>query len=89
MWPVSLTYDGGNWTTFTNGFKEWDWSGGEPLNHRLGRFISVIQLQKTYNMSFASNPPDDMHFQLQRRTTTGNNSDWIIVKIYYPFPNSI
>lgn len=23
IWPVSLKYDGGNWTTLTNGFKEW------------------------------------------------------------------
>jgi hypothetical protein len=23
IWPVSLKYDGGNWTTYTNGFKEW------------------------------------------------------------------
>lgn len=40
-------------------------------------------------MSFTSNPPSDMVFQFQRRTLTGNNSDWIIVKLYYPQPNSI
>ncbi len=40
-------------------------------------------------MSFASNPPDDMRFQLQKRTMGGNNSDWMIFSIYYPFPNSI
>jgi len=42
-----------------------------------------------YNMSFASNPPDDMRLQLQKRTAGGNNSDWIVVRIYYPFPNMV
>lgn len=89
MWPVTLHYDGGNWTSITNGFKEWEWSGSEPMNKRLARFISVIQLQKVYNMSFSANPPDDMRFQLQKRIPTGNNSDWVVIKLYYPFPNSI
>lgn len=40
-------------------------------------------------MTFASNPPDDMRLQLQKRVPNGNNSDWIVVKLYYPFPNSI
>lgn len=59
------------------------------MNKRLGRFVSVIQLQKTYNMTFASNPPDDMRLQLQKKLPTGNASEWTIVKLYYPFPNSI
>lgn len=42
-----------------------------------------------YNMSFASKPPTDMRMQLQKKIPGGNNSDYIIVKIYYPFPNSI
>jgi hypothetical protein len=89
MWPANLSFEGGNWTTLTNGFKEWEWIGNEPLNKRLARFISVIHLQKVYNLTFASNPPDDMRFQLQRRVPQGNNSDWIVVKMHYPFPNSI
>jgi hypothetical protein len=40
-------------------------------------------------MSFAAFPPLDMKFQIQRRLYEGNNSDWVGVKIYYPFPNSI
>jgi len=59
------------------------------MNLRLGRFISIVQLYQMYNMSFASNPPNDMRLQLQKRTPGGNNSDWIIVKLYYPFPNCI
>lgn len=59
------------------------------MNLRLGRFLSIVQLFKWYNMTFASNPPTDMRLQLQKRTLGGNNSDWVVVKIYYPFPNSI
>lgn len=40
-------------------------------------------------MTFESEPPIDMRFQIQQKTTTGNNSDWIVVKLYYPRPNSI
>lgn len=40
-------------------------------------------------MSWASNPPDDMRFQLQKRTAGGNNSDWVVVRMYYPFPNMV
>jgi hypothetical protein len=42
-----------------------------------------------YNMSFKSMPPEDMTFKLQKRLPTGNASDWVIVKLYYPKPNSI
>lgn len=40
-------------------------------------------------MTFASNPPDDMRVMLQKRNPGGNNAEWIIVKLYYPLPNSI
>ena len=89
MWPVALSYAGGNWSTQTNGYREWDWVGSEPQNRRLGRFISTLQLFQYYNMSFASNPPDDMHLQIQKRVQGGNNADWVVVTIYYPFPNAI
>ena len=89
MWPVGLTPSGANWTTYTNGYKEWAWAGKEPLNKRIGRFISTIQLFQHYNVTWASNPPDDMRFQLQKRTPGGNNSDWAIFSIYYPFPNMV
>jgi hypothetical protein len=56
---------------------------------RLGRFVSLIKLHKTYNMTFASMPPEDMTFRFQKRLPEGNSSDWIIVKLVYPRPNSI
>jgi hypothetical protein len=27
MWPVSLTADGANYTTLTNGWRDWEWLG--------------------------------------------------------------
>lgn len=40
-------------------------------------------------MSFVTMPPLDMTLQLQKRTPAGNNSNWVIIKLYYPLPNSI
>ncbi len=59
------------------------------MNKRLGRFVSIIQLHKTYNMSFSAMPPEDMTFKIQKRLPEGNSSDWVIVKMMYPKPNSI
>lgn len=52
MWPVYLKFDGGLWNSTTNGWREWEWFGSEPLNRRLGRFVSVVQLSKVYNITF-------------------------------------
>jgi hypothetical protein len=51
--------------------------------------MSIVQLQKSYNMTFSAMPPIDMRLQFQKRTPQGNNSDWVIVRLYYPLPNSI
>lgn len=59
------------------------------MNKRLGRFVSTVKLHKTYNMTFATLPPEDMIVKFQKRTPFGNSSDWIIVKLSYPKPNSI
>jgi hypothetical protein len=40
-------------------------------------------------MSFSAIPPHNLQLQLQTRTPAGNNSNFIIVKLYYPLPNSI
>lgn len=59
------------------------------MNKRLGRFVSLVKLQKMYNMSFSAMPPEDMTLKFQKRLPQGNSSDWIIVKLMYPKPNSI
>ena len=89
MWPVNLTADGGNYTTITNGWREGEWEGHEPLNKRMGRFLSIVQLYKVYNMSFSAQPPIDMLFSFSLPTWTGDNSQWVGIKIYYPVPNAI
>lgn len=90
MWPVFLKYDGGNWTSKTNGWREWTWNGPEPMNQRLARFWSVVKLHKHYNLTYASMPPKDTRFQIQKRLMpNGNPNDWVIIRIYYPLPNSL
>lgn len=89
MWPVNLTYDGSNYTTVTNGWREWQWDGKEPLNKRFGRFLSVIKLNSTYNMTYRAMPPVKMQFQIQKRTPEGDNNNYIIAKMQYPLPNMI
>ena len=60
------------------------------MNLRLARFWSVIKLHKSYNLTYASQPPADSRFQIQNRLLpTGNSNDWSIIRIYYPLPNSI
>lgn len=60
------------------------------MNLRLARFWSVIKLHKTYNLTYSSTPPADSRFQIQERVApSGNPNDWVIIRIYYPLPNSI
>jgi len=40
-------------------------------------------------MTFSSMPPEKLQVQIQKRSPTGNNSNYIIVKLHYPLPNSI
>lgn len=89
MWPIELFYTGGNWNTTTNAWREWEWSGTEPANKRMARFISTIVLNQTYNMTFATQPPSDLKFQLQKRTMEGNSFEWAVFYIYYPIANFI
>jgi hypothetical protein len=42
-----------------------------------------------YNVTMAAMPPIDMRFTLQNRIPGGNASDWVMMKMYYPLPNSI
>lgn len=90
VWPTYLAYEGGAWNSTTNAWKEWEWDGPEPMNKRLSRFWSVVRLHQKYNLTYASQPPSDARFQIQKRALpTGLDSDWAIIKIYYPLPNSI
>ena len=68
MWPVDLKYDGSDYWSKTNGWREWEWFGREPRNKRFGRFITNIRLNQVYNMTFAASPPGVMEVQLQSRT---------------------
>lgn len=91
MWPVNLTreHETEKYSHLTNAYKEWEWDGNEPLNRRLGRFISILNVNSTYNMTYLSEPPHVLKLQLQKRVETGNPDDWVIIKLHYPRPQSI
>ena len=89
MWPVNLTANDSKYTTVTNAWREWGWLGNQPLNTRIGRFVSIVSGSKSYNMSFASNPPAKLQVQIQKKSPQGNNSNYVIVSIYYPLPYMI
>lgn len=89
MWPVDLFYDGSNYTTTVNGWREWEYKNNVPQNRRLGRFLSIIKFNTTYNITFKSMPPATMDFQIEKRTIADGSSNYIIVKVKYPVPNLI
>jgi len=37
-----ITLSNGVWENEVNAYREWEWEGGEPLNHRLMRFINLV-----------------------------------------------
>ena len=89
MWPVNLTANTSNYTTVTNAWREWDYLEIQPLNRRIGRFVSIVASNKTYNMAFATNPPAKLQLQIKKRNPRGNNSNYVILNISYPIPNMI
>ena len=38
-------------------WREWEWDGPEPLNKRINRFNSIVELGKVYNVTYARSPP--------------------------------
>lgn len=57
----------------------------------MGRFVSIIALNQTYNMTFLSEPPHKLILQLQQRTidSVGHPYNWVQFRLHYPRPNSI
>ena len=43
------------WKNKLNLFREWEWQGPEPLNLRQNSFNSIIQFNKTYNITYSGN----------------------------------
>ncbi len=41
-------------------------------------------------MTYASRPPSDSVYQIQKRELpSGNPNDWVVIRIYFPIPNAI
>ena len=50
----------------------------------------MLPTNSTYYMNFRSIPSRNMYFQLQQKDKESDSpNDWIIIKILYPFPNSL
>ena len=76
--PVKLT--DGLFFNEINSFKEWDWNGPEPMNHRNSKFISLITVNTTINMTQAGDNPTSSDYWLTKRSLAGSPSDWVIIK---------
>lgn len=40
-------------------------------------------------MTFKAIPPENLQLQIQKRTPQGDNSNYVIIRLHYPVPNSI
>lgn len=50
----------------------------------------MVKLHENYNLSYVSQPPKDARYQIQKRLLPdGNPDDWVIIRVYFPIPNSI
>ena len=50
----------------------------------------MLPTNSTYFLNFRSLPSRNMYFQLQQKNKDADSpDDWIIIKILYPFPNSL
>jgi hypothetical protein len=68
-----------------NAFREWEWSGRVPLNKRRNFFISLIQLNRVYNVTYNGKNPSRIYHRIQYRRVDPEvndaleNSQWVIL----------
>lgn len=78
--PITLSND--IWTNEVNAYREWEWEGSEPLNHRLMRFINLIELQNDITVAFAGKNPTDLYHKIQQKGLRYDNPDEYIMIMY-------
>lgn len=90
-WPVTLSYNGLNVASTTNGWKQYGLTSfnGAVSNYRYSRFLSLVQLKKDYTINFNQQPPSDMILSLSLPEINGDNSQYLSVSIKYNNPNVI
>ncbi len=72
-----------------NAFREWEWAGRVPLNKRENKFLSLIQLNKAYNVTYNGKNPVRIYHRIQYRRMDPEindaleNSKWVILKVVY------
>jgi hypothetical protein len=57
--PANMTNS--EYTNTINAYREWEWEGFEPLNHRLMRFVGLVELNKKYDITFRGRNPTNMY----------------------------
>lgn len=75
-----------------NAYREWEWDGPEPLNKRMNRFLTLVQLNKPYNVTFNGLNPYDIIHKINERTDPAPQDEkdqHIVFKYHYPVPLSI
>jgi len=47
-----------------NAWREWGWDGPEPLNTRIMRFNSIIEMGQIYNVTFTGKNPTNLEHKI-------------------------
>lgn len=85
--PVKVTNN--HFENVLNCWREWSWSGPEPLNKRIQAFVSIVELNDIYNVSYAGIIPFTMVHRIQHRTMEGEANKWLVFKYVYGYPFAI
>ncbi|KAM3144665.1 hypothetical protein pb186bvf_003272 [Paramecium bursaria] len=85
--PIQLT--DGVFFNQINSFREWSWTDSLPQNKRESKFIALITVNTTINMTNAGDNPTESVYWLSKRESQGSPNDWIILKWQFNSPNMI
>lgn len=55
--PVVLESMPAGFKNEVNIWREWAWNGGEPMNERANSYVSLVLLNKKYNVTYAGQKP--------------------------------
>ncbi|CAD8206675.1 unnamed protein product [Paramecium pentaurelia] len=85
--PTTLM--GSGFKNILNAFAEWNWNGPEPQNSRESKFVGLIQINTTINMTNKGENPTNSDYWLSKRTIAGPNNEWVIIELQFDVPNIV
>lgn len=80
----NVTYEG-QFFNVLNSFRNYDRTYSVGQNLRMSRFVSLAQLNRSYNIQYTGTLPTEMRYQLQEAGAT----DGVILTVPYVRPNSV